>query len=177
MRFQDFEINIKMLSSWLNKKLSDAQLELMFDDLQHVPGEAFTDICGDVRRSKAPNTAFPSVNDFMISWDSWQKAHSDKIIRDERVWCEACKAVGYFIVGYAPNGSGGLYKGQVNCAACSNNQGQGIIRLSIAEIERRGWSIDENDQPVTPIGEGDRKRNLRPLVDWAFHDPREWEEV
>jgi len=177
MRFQDFEKSTKMLSSWLNKKLSDSQLELMFDDLQFIPGEAFEDICKTIMRSKAPNTAFPSVNELLGGWESWQKSHSDRVLKDVKTWCEACKGVGYFAVGYAPNGFGGLYKGQVSCSECRNETSDGIIRLSLKEISRRGWTIDEKDQPVSPIGEGDRPRYLKPLVEQAFYESKKWEEM
>jgi hypothetical protein len=177
MRFQDFETNIKMLSSWLNKKLTDAQLEVMFDDLQHIPGEAFNEICGSVRRSKAPNTAFPSINDFLMSWESWQKGNIDRMVRDEKEPCQECHGVGYFIVGYASNGFGGKHKGWVNCATCKNNPGMGIIRLALAEIYKRGWTVEAGDQPVSPIGGIESKRNVYPVVERSFHEPREWREV
>lgn len=178
MRMQDFEKSTRMLSSWLNKKMTDSQLELMFDELQFIPGEAFEDICKTIMRSKAPNTAFPSVNELLGGWESWQKSHSDRVVKEVRTPCKACKGVGYWIVGYAKASHGGRYKGQVNCAECSNNPGGGIIRFRLDEIKRRGWTIDEDDQPLSPFGEDDKVRNVWPVVEKSFYEPeKHWEDV
>ena len=175
MRSQDFERNIKMLSSWLNKKLSDTQLDLMFEDLKFIPDEAFEDICKTIMRSKAPNTALPSVNELLGGCESWQKSHSDRVVKEARTACKACKGVGYWIVGYAKAWHGGRYKGQVDCAECSNNPGGGIIRLRLDEIKRRGWTIDEDDQPLSPFGGDDKVRNVWPVVERSFYDADRYE--
>ena len=98
MKIEEFTSQIQKLEKWC-KRLTDDQKDLLYEQLKHIPAEAFRNIVNDFIHSLRPGSPFPSINDLKEAWIAWKASHPEKIAKEyKEEFCPECGGKGYFEV-------------------------------------------------------------------------------
>ena len=147
MNLVSFSENTKRLSDWFGKRLTESQLDLMFDRLKNVPGEAYVDIVGEyIDNSKPTPGNFPNPKDVLSKYWFWRKDHPEKVRAFEKQECSDCMGSGLLVVKYMDESVGYIVEAIVRCASCRNwmehfhPKGPALIKFK-SELESLGLEV------------------------------------
>ena len=170
MRIEEFTFQVQRLEKWC-KKLTEDQKDVLYEQLKHIPAEAFRDVVTDFIHSLRPGSPFPSITALKEAWIAWKASHPEKIAREyEEEFCPECGGKGYFEVVHevVPSKFGPVeYTTMLPCAKCGN------WKKIWGQKPKRLWTKEEiKAHPIfylkgdisTPAGV-EKRRNVRPLAE------------
>ncbi|MBW1678375.1 MAG: hypothetical protein JRJ79_17730 [Deltaproteobacteria bacterium] len=131
MKFEEFEANLRTLTTWYRKKLDDDQILLWYKRISHLPLEAWRWIVDTIIDA---DKFFPTPERVKGLFSDWLREHPERSAqRYEQTWCDDCEGKGYHriwyqdprIKGYVVDGRARemWYSTIVPCSQCQNWKG------------------------------------------------------
>jgi hypothetical protein len=107
------------LEKWHKKELSEDQHDMFFRLLETIKDVAFPDIVEKwVKYSKPMPGHFPTVNDILELWYSWQQDHSELFEPGTRPGCDQCLGRGWLWFKKPDPENDIAYEHIIGCATC-----------------------------------------------------------
>lgn len=107
------------LEKWHKKELSEEQHDMFFRLLERIKDTAFPDIVQKwIRYSKPMPGHFPTINDLMELWYSWQQDHPELFEKGIRPGCDQCFGRGWLWFKKPDSETDIAYEHIIGCATC-----------------------------------------------------------
>ena len=96
MLWPTYEANITNLENYHKKDLNQEQHDLYFRMLQNMDDNAFPDVLEKwIRANKPMPGHFPTVNDLLSLYYTWQHEHAEVFEKGIKIPCEGCFGKGW----------------------------------------------------------------------------------